>query len=271
MIDTFSRKIDKLKQEYPNKIIDTTEIISIDGLKLFNRKQMQDILDISRETITEYENKGMPRSEYSEPRYILYNLKDCISWIAVNIDHSKSKMGKKSINIENEEDAALLPIRKLLAETEKLEEQAKSEKLKRQELEGTLVKKEDTDKALAELGATMGAFYRNDLKALPVILEHKSHIEIKSELSRHFKGRIEDMHKIVSENIAFKETIYDKIENLVTRLIDGKNAENIIMERKIAKAIRRFTFEDSNNKKVLFDKVNDVLYDVLYKWIKSKL
>ena len=45
-----------------------------------------------------------------------------------------------------------------------------------------MVRKEDTDKALAELGATMCSFYRNDIKSLPFILENKTSAEIKQEL-----------------------------------------------------------------------------------------
>jgi len=215
MPNPFSKRIEQLKQRHPSKSIDTIDIISIDGTKLFNRRQLMDIMMLSDTAIKDYSKRGMPRSDYSLGNYTLYDLYECIAWIAINVDHSQSKMSKrvKSSGVENEdaEDLASLPVRKLRAETQKLEEQSQIEKLKRLRLEGTLVEKVATDRAMAEVGATMGAFYRNDLKVLPVLLNGKNAISIKQELNSHYRGRMDDMHRIATTKLDTNETIYQKV------------------------------------------------------------
>lgn len=195
------KRTEKLQKQFPNDNIDELSLVVANGRFQVNRQQLMMVLDVSDTMLVKYEQMGMPRSDFTKSNYVLYDLTEAISWYIANIDIKKSKKSK-DIQVIDEELENDWTYRKARADALKTEQQALAEELKVKELKKELVRKEDTDKAMADLASTMGAMYRNDLKALPVLLENKQHIDIKKELDRHYKDRMEDMHKILSVEIA---------------------------------------------------------------------
>jgi len=164
MIST-DRKLDQLQQKFPNDKVDTVEIFEINGRKLFNRKQISEILSLSIDRVKDYEAKGLPRSEFSTNSYILYDLKQTVDWILLNINAKQSKRGRAAIDDGTAEiDKNNWAKRKEKASALKEEASAKLENLKAKEAEGKLVTVEETDIAMAELGAVYVSDYRDDLK-----------------------------------------------------------------------------------------------------------
>jgi len=193
------KRTEELIRKFPNDNIDEVSMIIADGGLILNKVQLAKALDVSTRTIEKYEVEGMPSSKYSTPRYRLFTLTTAIEWVILNIDKTKSKRGKAQAAEVPEDMENDWKFRKERADALKTEQMAEEATLKVKELKKELVKKEDTDKAMADLASTMGAMYRNDIKALPVLLENKPFTDIREELDRHYKDRMETMHRILSK------------------------------------------------------------------------
>jgi len=170
----------------------TIEIFEDNGTVLVSSSILAKIVGVSVRQVGTYIKDGMPKNKNSTKNKNLFDVKQSLEWINANIQSKHTFEDDESTNwraIKEEHEA------------KKMIETAKIEQLKRQEMEKTLVKKDDTDKAMADLASTMGAMYRNDIKALPVLLENKPHTDIRTELDRHYKDRMETMHKILSKEL----------------------------------------------------------------------
>lgn len=223
------KKKEQLKRIYPNLKIDTLDVLIIEGKEKFGRVRLSNILGVTVDTIKDYENKGMPRSKYSLKTFILYDLKECIDWILLNIDSKRTKRKNKATSLPDTINENDWKTRKERADALKTEESAEIEKIKKKELLKELVKVEDTDKAMAELGAIFVSNYRNDLKLLPVLLSKKEQRDIKNILDKHYEDRIDNMEKIVNKTISINSiSIYD----ILYTIINNQNLYELI-EKKI--------------------------------------
>jgi len=208
-------RLNVIKKDYPDADISYDDVIVVDNTSLFTKKQLVKALSVSESRIRQYEQVGMPRSKYSSSKLALYELNSVIDWIVNNIDLTKSKRQQKKDELAVEEELEHdWDYRKKRADALKTEHQARKEELGVLELKKVLVRKDEIDKAMADLGATMSSFYRNDLKALPVLLENKTYLEIKDELDRHYKDRINDMRKIVEKEVGDEEDVSFALDKL---------------------------------------------------------
>lgn len=192
-----------VKKENPNIDVEIDNIYKILDSYIVTRKQTMDILGLSKSGLIKYESKGLKRSAFSSRSQALYDLKYLINWVVENVDYkfSNKKRATTKRATEEEELGDDWDLRKKRADALKTEAQASKEELLLEELDGVLVKKDEIDKSMADLGATMGGFYRNDLKSLPVLLENKSQFEIQKILDEHYRNRMYDMRTVISKEL----------------------------------------------------------------------
>lgn len=214
------KRLNSIRKNYPDALVDAVEVIEVNGKKLYGRKQIAEILDLSDRRVREYSEAGLPKSDYSLKSYTLYDLREVVDWVLLNIKTSISKRKKERDadfdDTEVDPDANDWRGRKEKADAEKTEEQAKIERLKRQQLEGSLVDKDDIDKAMTETGAVYLSDYRDDLKLLPVALANKSADEIAKFLDKHYESRVQNMWRLANTSIQIEEiTIFDKLKEFL--------------------------------------------------------
>ena len=202
--------------------INSNDIFIIDGNVVVSRKFISIVYGVSLRQITNWS------SQWLEADYVAdvgkgikyYNILKLFKLHEENINKTKSNatIQKRSTqkdknidfddieNVDKEEADRLLQI-----------ERVKIERLKYAELSGKLIPAEDTDKAMAELGALHLSQYQSDLKILPVILENKSKQEIIKILDEHFESRILDMERIVMKiTTSENDTIFSFLHSVIS-------------------------------------------------------
>jgi hypothetical protein len=205
----------KLVKNYPDMKIESTESYVINGELVCTTNFITSLYNIHRNQIGKWVKQGLQPHRYSLPKLMLFSPIDVILWHKTNIK-STSKASKFAGSDKYDEDES----KKDLSEVSKDEadrrlqiQKVLNEEIKHKELIGKLIPAEDTDKALAELGAVHVAQYRGDLKLLPMLLENKPKHEIQKLLDAHYKARVEDMDKLskVKDHVV---TIYERsLEN----------------------------------------------------------
>ena len=197
----------ELKKENPNADMRSVEAFQIDKKIYVQSKFVEMFFDITRQTHIAWQHKGLTPDEKSIKRkrgVKIYELDYLIKWQNDNVDHRRSKNAKK-VHGQPAEPKPIYPKADIKdvtrEEAERLLkiENVKIERLKHDELAKELIRAEDTDRAMAELGAIHVAQYQGDLKLLPILLEGKTKQEIAELLDDHYKARVEDMNKIVNK------------------------------------------------------------------------
>jgi len=194
--------IAKIKKAVGAKNVKKQDAYMIDGELYVTIDFVSDYFSISSRQFLNWRKKGVSES-YEVDRTKLFNLREVEEWSRNNINSTKSRATDKlrkqqqppidfsnsDLNdVDKEEADRLLTIEKV-----------KIERTKHLELTKKLIPAEDTDKAMAEIGALHLAQYKSDLKVLPILLENKSKQEITPMLDDHYAARIEDMHTIVNK------------------------------------------------------------------------
>jgi len=204
----------KLEQKYPDVKFDNWSIIEADGKLLADQPLLSKLIGKGKTQVNDYAREGMPKSRMKEANKSFFPLTDVLFWFIDTMESVENgKFLRKASSEEFTPEANDWKRRKEKADAEKTEEQAKVEKLKRKQLEGKLVDKDDIDKAMTETGAIYVANYRDDLKLLPVALANKSPDEISEFLDKHYNSRIEDMSKIANTAIKIdNKKVFDLLE-----------------------------------------------------------
>lgn len=187
--------IEKIKRHCPDAEVEQSEVFSVDGRILVTQKFLASFYGVTTRAVRKWGEKGLQVDEISSEYFAMYNFTETLKWHSENIK-SKFYQTKPKRDFSN---AALEDVDREEADRLLTIEKVKIERTKHLELTKKLIPAEDTDKAMAEIGALHLAQYKSDLKVLPILLENKSKQEITPILDDHYAARIEDMHTIVNK------------------------------------------------------------------------
>lgn len=219
-------------------------VIKVDGRRLVTRRDLRRIWDISPDTVEKYDKMGMPRHALSKPRMTVYNLEQANAWktenLSPNLGWAAKRNRERAIEgtldpVDTVSDPAEEPrkdqyaLREIIAKTEKSEEDLKLARIKRLQLEESLVPADDLDKAMAEQAILHKTEKINDEKVLPTLLANKEAHEIAELLYGHNVDRLANLDRLV--NKVFKDTqysLYEVVEATLERMQSGVSPESII-------------------------------------------
>ena len=222
--------IHKYFKEHHKEVIKIkSEIFIIDGELVVPRQFISELYGVSLRQITNWSSQWLNHDYIADVakgvKY--YSLIKLFKAYDENINKTKSNatLQKRSTKGKKEEISAdaLEYVDKEEADRLLQIEKVRIERVKYAELSGKLIPAEDTDKAMAELGALHLAQYQNDLKILPVILENKSKQEITQILDEHYSSRVSDMNDVVRKSIddnnISMHTMFEKIMANIEKVI----------------------------------------------------
>lgn len=209
-----SRNLKKVVDAFPELDIRQCETFMVGSKVLVTEKFLSDFFGVSGRAVRLWREKGLPLDPITVHNLNLYNLIDVIKWNLDNVKDGKSSiiLNKQTTGVVDESNVDLKDASKDEADRRLQIQKVLNEEIKHKELTGKLIPAEDTDKALAEIGAVHIAQYRGDLKLLPMLLENKPKHEITKLLDEHYASRIEDMHKIVNVK-GHKVTIFERYKD----------------------------------------------------------
>jgi len=206
-----NKVMEKIKRHCQDAEIKQLEVFSIDGKIVVTEKFLSLFYGVTTRAVRMWREKGLQVDEISTDRFVMYNFAETVQWHSENIK-SKFSQTKPKYDFSN---TPLEDVDKEEADRLLTIEKVKIERTKHLELTKKLIPAEDTDKAMAELGALHLAQYKSDLKLLPILLENKSKQEITPLLDDHYAARIEDMHTIVNRPKAINgKTFFNAIMNM---------------------------------------------------------
>ena len=209
-----SRNLKKVVDAFPELDIRQCETFMVGSKVLVTEKFLSDFFGVSGRAVRLWREKGLPLDPITVHNLNLYNLIDVIKWNLDNVKDGKSSiiLNKQTTNSFDESKVDLKDASKDEADRRLQIQKVLNEEIKHKELTGKLIPAEDTDKALAEIGAVHIAQYRGDLKLLPMLLENKPKHEITKLLDEHYASRIEDMNKIANVK-GHKVTIFERYKD----------------------------------------------------------
>ena len=209
-----SRNLKKVVDAFPELDIRQCETFMVGSKVLVTEKFLSDFFGVSGRAVRLWREKGLPLDPITVHNLNLYNLIDVIKWNLDNVKDGKSSiiLSKQTTNTVDESKVDLKDASKDEADRRLQIQKVLNEEIKHKELTGKLIPAEDTDKALAEIGAVHIAQYRGDLKLLPMLLENKPKHEITKLLDEHYASRIEDMNKIANVK-GHKVTIFERYKD----------------------------------------------------------
>lgn len=224
-----SPTLKKLIKQNPSVKIKASEIYFIENKVFVTSAFIQARYGITARQLTNWRIKGLESSEYSldgEKGTKLYELDYLVQWQDENIDKKKSKnaKGQKSVESSREQpysDTDIDDVPEHEADRLLKIEKVKIERIKLAEMKKELIPADDTDKAMAEIGAIHVAQYQGDLKLLPILLEMKPKHEITVLLDEHYKARVEDMSTIANRKKVDGDTsLFDGIAKFIKSIKD---------------------------------------------------
>lgn len=219
----------------------------IDGRRVVSSEELEKLWGLSTLTIREYvSKKGMPKHPCSKRDFSVFDLAEVISWRAENIlpNHGNSILLNAKheaegfvpemslgagIDTDDQISRRSDSIRKATADADRAEEDAAIAKLKRQQLEGTLIDADDLDIALAELATIYQTTYSNDKKILPVHLKGKTDGEIRKYLDEYYENRMSDLNRLIHKVYPQASLSLHEVTNvIIERLLEGLSPDELI-------------------------------------------
>jgi len=218
----------KVKKQNQDSEIKSLEVLTIDGELYVTSSFIQVKYNVTSRQLTNWKSKGFEHSNKSiggEKGTKLYSLSYLLKWHEENINKTKSNATNSrrdppttppQITADLELEHATKEEADRLLQIEKV----KIERIKHLELRKELIPAEDTDKAMAELGAIHVSQYQSDLKLLPILLEDKSKQAIAGLLDDHYKSRVEDMNTIVNKvKLEEERTIFEALWDFARSIV----------------------------------------------------
>lgn len=233
--------------------VDVELVYRVEGRRIVSRRELRRLWDCSDETIKRYVLKGMPKSALSMPSFTVFDLAVVDAWRLANID---PRLGPKVTQLRKELEANVptLPrgehspadgeleegipsgkkpltqyaIDEAIAESERAVENALIAKLKRQQMDGSLIDSETLDIALAEQAVIYTTHYVNDKKLLPIQLENKSRAEIRQFLDQYYANRMTDLRSLIERVFTCDETLYDVVQAVLEAFLKGQDPKGVI-------------------------------------------
>lgn len=193
--------------------IETQIIRTYKGVRVMDVKELAAHWQLTPDAINNYRRQGMPIcNDLSTSKAFVYYLPEAEAWRSENVTLTGAAAHRARF-AEDEETGEQSPaLRKLKADADKAEEEAQISKLKRQQLQGSLIESETLDLAQAEQAVIYQSLYANDKKILPIQLRNKDENYIREYLDTHYENRMTDLHKLINK-VWPKDhpTIYDKV------------------------------------------------------------
>lgn len=205
----------------------TEEVIrKINGRRVVNTAELINQWGTSVPTFRRYVQDGMPQHPASTKGFPVFDLLEATAWRDANVSNrgARPKVPREHAASGEPTDGSEVgaAIRKIIADADRAEEQAKSEALKRKQLEGSLIEADTLDIAQAEMAVVYNALYQNDKKTFPVQLFGKSSAEIREYLDDHYANRMDDLHTLIDKEFPnCQETLYDIIHVVLKQLRNG--------------------------------------------------
>lgn len=219
-------------KQNPKIKIKIEEKYLLDNREVVSSKYLQQIWGVTDKTIRNYLTQGMPYlSEQSSARFKIFDLIECITWRMETINLSKSNVSKVQQK-ESEQEASENEVfhanrKKIIADANRAEFDAKSAEIKYKNLKGELISIDDIDKAMAEQAVLHKTDLLNAEKVLPIMLENKNKAEISIILRENNQQRLDDMNKLIKKEFKCEETLYEVIAE-VLYLLEEKEPNEII-------------------------------------------
>ena len=197
----------------------------IDGRRVVSSSELMKQWGISNVTLRRYTGLGMPKHPASSDGFLIFDLLEVGSWRLANITSRGAKPSKPIEDTETDDDYQGElgdTARKVKADADRAVEDALSARLKRQQLEGSLIESDTLDIAQAEMAVVYSTLYQNDKRTFPVQLLGKDSAEIRSYLDDHYANRMEDLQSLmVKEFPSCDATLYDIIHVVLQQLQNG--------------------------------------------------
>jgi phage terminase Nu1 subunit (DNA packaging protein) len=210
-------------RQNPKTKIQIEEKYILENREVVSSKYLQQIWGVTDKTIRNYISQGMPYLiEQSSSRFKIFDLIECITWRMETINMSKSNVSKvqqrESEKETTESEVFEANRKKIIADANKAEFDAKSAEIKYKNLSGELISIDDVDKAMAEQAVLHKTDLLNAEKVLPIILENKDKTEIANILRDNTQQRLDDLDKLIKREFKCEETLYEVIDEVINQL-----------------------------------------------------
>ena len=86
--------LEMLREAYPNKNIESIEVYEIDRVIYVPTRLLELEFNVTNRTIMDWQKKGLKKSEYSLPRFNLFDLEYVRWWYERNIDQRQSRRNR---------------------------------------------------------------------------------------------------------------------------------------------------------------------------------
>ena len=239
--------------------VNSIESYEIDGKLYVNTKFLCAFFSKSEKQIGRWKKDGFPIAKKPKEltfRGDVFNLQEAQDWVKYNIDKQKSQATQKNKEIEIDDiseeevleqlanvDQRLLKklismdvtLKKTVADANKAEEEAQISKLKRQQLEESLIDADDVDKALYEQAIMHKTKLDNDEKILPILLEMKTQEEIEHILHEHNSDHLDLLDRQIEQKFKNDNSNYDVFNQVLESRRKGVTPNQLI---KIIKEIK---------------------------------
>lgn len=236
--------------------INTIESYEIDNKLYVNTKFLCVFFAKSEKQIGRWKKDGLPIAKKPKEltfRGEVFNLKDAQEWVKYNIDKQKSQATQKNKTIELEDiteeeileqmasmDQRIVKklilmdsnLKKTVADANKAEEEAQISKLKRLQLEESLIDADDVDKSRYEQAIMHKTMIENQEKIFPIILENKSSDEISKIINEHNNDHMDLLNSQIEQKFKGDSSNYDIFYEIL------QARRNKAEPNKIIKAIR---------------------------------
>jgi phage terminase Nu1 subunit (DNA packaging protein) len=213
---------DSFIKQNPKIKIHTEEKYLIDSREVVSSNYLQQIWGVTDKTIRNYISQGMPVSKFSSSRFKIFDLIECISWRMATIDMSKSNVSKVQQKESQEETQESIVFeanrRKIIADADKAEAEAKISQMKEKNMAGELISIEDIDKAMAEQAVLHKTDIVNSEKIFPNLLENLEKSEIVKILKDQNQQRLESLDALIKKEFKCEETLYEVIIEVLEKL-----------------------------------------------------
>jgi hypothetical protein len=224
----------------------TEEVVrKINGRRVVSSDDLVRLWGIAKSTLNEYVSaKGMPKHPCSAKLFSVFDFAEVVAWRSENImtDHGNSitvKLKHEAIGFVPEMGAGMETddqltkrsdmMRKASADADRAEEDAIIARLKREQLEESLIDADDLDIALAELATIYQTTYSNDKKILPVHLKGKTDVEIRKYLDEYYENRMSDLNRLINKSFPNGvTTMYEVILVIMEKIREGSSPDEII-------------------------------------------
>lgn len=232
--------------------INIIESYEIDSKLYVNTKFLCIFFAKSEKQIGRWKKDGLPIAKKPKEltfRGEVFNLKDVQEWVKYNIDKQKSQATQKNktihlediteeevleqmANIDQQVVKKLISIdsnlKKTVADANKAEEEAQISRLKRLQLEESLIDADDVDKSRYEQGIMHKTMIENQEKIFPIILENKSSEEISKIVHEHNSDHLDLLDSQIEQKFKNELSNYDVFYEVLQARRNKKTTKDLI-------------------------------------------